>query len=101
MRHYIPCPVLGLGLAQGDITGLKEVENDILKLSEKLLPLSSAYNQSNDDKKEEQEETKNTNVSGENLTTDPLAGQPGAPSKKGEQKAATTIAKEKSEEKVK
>ena len=38
-------PVLGLGLTQKDLFNLKNLENDSLKLIEKLIPLSSAYTQ--------------------------------------------------------
>ena len=41
-------PVVALGLSQRDIVNLKELENDVLKLGEKLIPLSSSYTQSND-----------------------------------------------------
>lgn len=39
-------PALSVGLTQRDLGNLKDLENDVLKLSEKLLPLSSAYTQS-------------------------------------------------------
>lgn len=39
-------PVVALGLSQRDIVNLKELENDVLKLGEKLIPLSSSYTQS-------------------------------------------------------
>lgn len=41
-------PVVALGLSQRDIINLKELENDVLKLGEKLIPLSSSYTQSSD-----------------------------------------------------
>lgn len=41
-------PVVALGLSQRDIVSLKELENDVLKLGEKLIPLSSSYTQSSD-----------------------------------------------------
>lgn len=41
-------PVVALGLSQRDIISLKELENDVLKLGEKLIPLSSSYTQSSD-----------------------------------------------------
>lgn len=40
-------PALALGLTQADLSDIKDLENDLLKLSEKLLPLSSSYTQSN------------------------------------------------------
>ena len=41
-------PAVALGLSQRDIVSLKELENDVLKLGEKLVPLSSSYTQSGD-----------------------------------------------------
>lgn len=41
-------PAVALGLSQRDIVSLKELENDVLKLGEKLIPLSSSYTQSGD-----------------------------------------------------
>lgn len=41
-------PVVALGLSQRDIVNLKELENEVLKLGEKLIPLSSSYTQSSD-----------------------------------------------------
>ena len=41
-------PVVALGLSQRDIVNLKELENGVLKLGEKLIPLSSSYTQSSD-----------------------------------------------------
>ena len=38
-------PSLALGITQKDLVNLKNLENDALKLMEKLLPLSSAYTQ--------------------------------------------------------
>ena len=39
-------PAIACGLSQKDLSNLTELENDALKLGEKLLPLSSAYTQS-------------------------------------------------------
>ena len=39
-------PALALGLTQSDLSDIKDLENDLLVLSEKLLPLSSSYTQS-------------------------------------------------------
>lgn len=42
--YLLPCVAAGIG--QGELSGLKELENDVLKLDEKLIPLASAYTQS-------------------------------------------------------
>ena len=39
-------PALALGITQSDLSDIKDLENDLLKLSEKLIPLSSSYTQS-------------------------------------------------------
>lgn len=44
--YLVPC--IAAGINQNEIGGLKELENDVLKLQEKLIPLSSAYTQSAD-----------------------------------------------------
>ena len=38
-------PALALGITQKDLVNLKNLENDMLKLMEKMIPLSSAYTQ--------------------------------------------------------
>ena len=49
----------GKGFTQKEITELKDLENDLLKLNEKLIPLSTAYTQSNNgNSKEEKTEDK-------------------------------------------
>lgn len=66
-------PSIGMGLSQKELVNIKELENDVLKLSEVLIPLSSSYTQSADASKE-----------------------PGAPEKKLEEKAGKTIQNEES-----
>ena len=39
-------PALGVGLTQRDLSDIKQLENDVLKLSDLLIPLSTAYTQS-------------------------------------------------------
>ena len=39
-------PALALGITQSDLCDIKDLENDLLKLNEKLIPLSSSYTQS-------------------------------------------------------
>ena len=38
-------PALGMGLSQSDLSNIKNLENDILKLDKKLKPLQSSYTQ--------------------------------------------------------
>lgn len=64
-------PALALGLSQRDLTNLKELENDVLKLPETLIPLSSAFTSSG-------------------------TGEVGAPKKKVDDKSPTTLTTEES-----
>lgn len=46
-------PALALGLSQRDLVNLKDLENNVMKLTEVLLPLSSAFTASSNDNKTE------------------------------------------------
>lgn len=61
-------PALALGVTQRDLGNLKDLENDVMKLGEKLKPLQSAYTQS--------------------------ANSVGAPEKSSDEKSEKTIANE-------
>lgn len=63
-------PPLAMGISQRDLICLKDLENDMLDLGEKLIPLASAYTLSAD------------------------GGTPGAPTKKPEEKAKKTVQNE-------
>ena len=41
-------PALTLGITQTDLSDIKDLENDLLELGEKLIPLASSYTQSGD-----------------------------------------------------
>lgn len=86
-------PALALGLSQRDICNIKDLENDVLKLGEKLIPPSSSYTQpaggTETDGGEAQEEPQ------ANIAQD----EGGRPTKEGEDKADTTNEKEASLEK--
>lgn len=60
-------PALAMGLSQKDLSNIKDLENDVLRLGEKLRPLSSAFTQSGD------------------------AGEPGRPNMNENEKADKTI----------
>lgn len=60
-------PAIAAGLSQSDLCNIKALENDVLKLSDLLIPLSTAYTQSGDvsdvggaPKKEEDEKSPRT-----------------------------------------
>ena len=61
-------PAIGTGMSQRELISIKELENDVLKLPEVLIPLSSSYTQSNK--------------------------EPGAPEKRPEDKSDKTIQNE-------
>ena len=64
-------PGLALGFSQKDLGNVKELENDVLKLADKLIPLQTSYTQSN-------------------------SGESGAPKKDQEDKAPKTLQNEES-----
>lgn len=64
-------PALAMGISQKDLSNLKDLENDVLNLKEKLLPLTSSYTQGSE-------------------------GSAGAPKKEGEEKSDKTIQNEES-----
>ena len=86
-------PAIALGLSQKDLGNLKDLENNILKLGEKLIPPSTSYTQSGDGTSngDNPEDGKGT---GEPVVTDIDEG--GRPSKEEGEKADTTLQKEKS-----
>lgn len=61
-------PAVAMGISQRDLGNLKDLENDVLKLADKLIPLSSAFTQSGG-----------------------VQGRPGAPEKPPEEKSQKTI----------
>jgi hypothetical protein len=83
-------PAMALGLSQKDLVNIKDLENKVLLLGEKLIPLSTSYTQSGDG-------TSNDDGSGKEgkpVDTDPDQG--GRPSKEEGEKADKTLEKEKS-----
>lgn len=72
-------PALAMGISQRDLNNIKDLENDVLKLKDKLIPPSSSYTQS--------------------AAAAPSEGTPGAPAKEQEEKTPKTLEKEKSLEK--
>lgn len=80
-------PAIALGLSQRDLVNIKTLENEVLKLGDKLKPLSTSYTQSGEDKKTEDE-----NKEQEPVKTDIDEG--GRPKLKQEEKADTTIDRE-------
>lgn len=80
-------PAVASGFSQKDILNLKDLENDVLKLGEKLIPLSSAYTQSASAQSSSETDASKTTVTVENP-------EGGRPQKEQEEKAEKTIRNE-------
>ena len=93
-------PALGVGLSQKDLVNVKDLENDVLKLGDRLKPLSTSYTQSKSDAEASDggEPSKETIPS---KTGDPNAqGEAGRPKKKEDEKAEKTIKNEQSKDRT-
>ena len=77
-------PALGSGLGQRDLVNLKDLENDVLKLGDKLKPLSTAYTQTGDGK--------------DGRDANPVEG--GRPTKEADEKAERTIQDEEAKDRA-
>ena len=103
LGYSVLIPAITLGINQKDLVGLKELENDVLKLGEKLIPLSSSYTQTNSQPSEEEDDKKNSDdenpeegeeEGGQVIDTNPKEG--GRPTKKDGEKTEKTVANEES-----
>ena len=91
-------PALALGLSQKDFGNLKDLENNLLKLGEKMIPPATSYTQTSSGQDGDGTSKGKSSNSGEGpVKTDIDEG--GRPAKEDSQKADATIAKEKSLEK--
>ena len=81
-------PALAFGLTQKDLVNIKDLENDVLKLGDKLKPLMSSYTQTGDGT------SKEGNPKGKTVETDVDEG--GRPKKKEDEKADKTHQNEES-----
>ena len=86
-------PAIALGLSQKDFGNLKDLENNLLKLREKLIPPSTSYTQTSDGTSNG-DNSNGEGKTGEAVITDIDEG--GRPSKEDGEKADTTLQKEKS-----
>lgn len=95
-------PALALGLTQRDLVNIKDLENDVLKLGDRLKPLSTSYTQSNSGSgsgEEGEEENGDGKTSkGKPVETDIDEG--GRPKKKEDEKADKTHKNEESLDKT-
>ena len=85
-------------LSQKDLVNIKDLENDVLKLGDKLKPLSTSYTQTSSEKGKEEggEDKPKEGDDGDAVPVKTDIDEGGRPAKKQEEKAETTIAKEKS-----
>ena len=83
-------PGLAQGFSQKDLVNLKDLENDVLKLSDKLIPPKTSFNSGNDE-----EGTKKNGITGEG------GEEGGRPTKSADEKKDQTIKNEESIEKSK
>ena len=81
-------PAIAMGLSQKDLSSVKDLENDVLKLNQKLRPLATAYTQSGDGNSESKPGTVDSNI------TDPDEG--GRPQKLDIKKSERTLENENS-----
>jgi hypothetical protein len=86
-------PAVAFGLSQKDLGNLKDLENNLLKLGEKLIPPSTSYTQSGDGTSDG-EDPENKDKTGKPVKTDVDEG--GRPKKEEGEKADKTLEKEKS-----
>ena len=91
-------PALALNMTQRDLVSIKDLENDVLKLGDRLKPLSTSYTQTNNPKEGGDEKTGDGNPKEEPVDTNPAEG--GRPAKKDKDKADKTIENEKSLDKT-
>ena len=94
-------PALAYGLTQKDLVSVKDLENDVLKLGDRLKPLSTSYTQTgsgSDKEKDGDEEGKEEAPKEEPVNTDPDEG--GRPKLKEEEKSEKTHQNEESLDKT-
>jgi hypothetical protein len=94
-------PAVAFGLSQRDLGNIKDLENNVLKLGEKLIPPSTSYTQSasgkDGGKTSEDDEPDEEGNAGTPAKTDVDAG--GRPTKEEGEKADTTVTTQESREK--
>lgn len=90
-------PALAFGMTQRDLVSIKDLENDLLKLGDRLKPLSTSYTQSaSGDKSEDGDEENGEGKPQKNPTNGTDVDEGGRPPKKEEEKADKTIQNEES-----
>lgn len=99
--YSILLPAIAMGFSQRDLGNVKDLENDVLKLGEKLKPLSTAYtqsssgNSSNEDGTDNEEEASKKEE--ETVVKQSSEVEGGRPPKKAEEKTDKTTQNNESE----
>ena len=93
-------PAIALDLSQRDLVGIKDLENDVLKLGDKLKPLSTSYTQSGSDKDGGEKSGEDNPEKGKEKAPETDIDEGGRPKKKEEEKAEKTIKNEESLDKT-
>ena len=99
--YSVLMPVLAFGMSQKDLVDIKDLENEVLKLGDKLKPLSTSYtqsNSSNSSEKKDGEENGSGDTTEKVPNTNPDEG--GRPPMKGSEKTEKTIENEESQNKT-
>ena len=91
-------PALALNMSQRDLVNIKDLENDVLKLGDRLRPLSTSYTQSADGSDGSDGEGGDGDPKEKTVETDIDEG--GRPKKKEDEKTEKTIENEKSLDKT-
>ncbi|MBP3664965.1 MAG: hypothetical protein J6J03_07380 [Tyzzerella sp.] len=89
-------PALALGLSQRDLGNLKDLENKVLLLGEKLIPPSTSYTQTTSKDGDGTSKEGEPGEEGEQKPVDTNPDQGGRPAKEEGEKADKTLEKEKS-----
>lgn len=91
-------PALAFGLTQKDLVNIKDLENDVLKLGDKLKPLSTSYTQSKSgsNKEEDGDEENGDGKTSKERPVDTDIDEGGRPKKKEDEKADKTHKNEES-----
>ena len=94
-------PALAFGLSQRDLVNIKDLENDVLKLGDRLKPLSTSYTQTGSDSgKEEDGDGKKGDDASKEKPVETDIDEGGRPKKKEEDKADKTHKNEESLDKT-
>lgn len=94
-------PALGVGLGQRDLINVKDLENNVLKLGDRLKPLATSYTQSGSDPKSEKEGGEpSEGEEAEKPAAKTEEKEAGRPKKKEGEKADQTIKNEQSKERT-